>query len=433
MHIFFSGIGGAGIGPLALVAQQAGFTISGSDKQSSSYVHNLEKRGIRVIIGQDGDTLKQVHEKMPIDWFVYSSALPKEKPDHPELVSAQQLGLKMSKRDEFLNYLLKAKNLKMFAIAGTHGKTTTTSMAIWLMKELGIPISYSVGAKVNFGDMGEFDEKSEYFIYEADEYDRNFLSFDPKIAIISGVAYDHPDTYPTDQEYREAFTTFLCGVLEGDGKVYIFDEDLEKIYAPDSTESIDEKLTATSQLLGSVNRKDALLVAYAVASITGQDVVELYKKMDSFPGVSRRFEKITENVYTDYAHTPEKIEGALQLAHEVAKDRVVVVYEGLHNTRQHFIKDKLPTLFAGVQELYIVPSYLAREDTSLELLTPEKLRLLIIEPLDVHATTLGSLLKEQIEKHRTNGQLVLCFSAGGAGSLDEWLRLNFQASQPNSL
>ncbi|HMT55834.1 MAG TPA: Mur ligase family protein, partial [Candidatus Saccharibacteria bacterium] len=332
-----------------------------------------------------------------------------------------------------LNYLLKAKNLKMFAIAGTHGKTTTTSMAIWLMKELGIPISYSVGAKLNFGDMGEFDEKSEYFIYEADEYDRNFLSFDPKIAIISGVAYDHPDTYPTEQEYREAFTTFIRGVLEGDGKVYIFDEDLEKIYAPDSTESIDEKLTATSQLLGSVNRKDALLVAYAVASITGQDVVELYKKMDSFPGVSRRFEKITENVYTDYAHTPEKIEGALQLAHEVAKDRVVVVYEGLHNTRQHFIKDKLPTLFAGVQELYIVPSYLAREDTSLELLTPEKLRLLIIEPLDVHATTLGSLLKEQIEKHRTNGQLVLCFSAGGAGSLDEWLRLNFQASQPNSL
>ncbi|HMT55809.1 MAG TPA: Mur ligase domain-containing protein, partial [Candidatus Saccharibacteria bacterium] len=139
MHIFFSGIGGAGIGPLALVAQQAGFTISGSDKQSSSYVHNLEKRGIRVIIGQDGDTLKQVHEKMPIDWFVYSSALPKENPNHPELVSAQQLGLKMSKRDEFLNYLLKAKNLKMFAIAGTHGKTTTTSMAIWLMKELGIP------------------------------------------------------------------------------------------------------------------------------------------------------------------------------------------------------------------------------------------------------------------------------------------------------
>ncbi len=433
MHIFFSGIGGAGIGPLALVAQQAGFTISGSDKQSSSYVHNLEKRGIRVIIGQDGDTLKQVHEKMPIDWFVYSSALPKENPNHPELISAQQLGLKMSKRDEFLNYLLKAKNLKMFAIAGTHGKTTTTSMAIWLMKELGIPISYSVGAKLSYGDMGEFDEKSEYFIYEADEYDRNFLSFNPKIAIISGVAYDHPDTYPTEQEYREAFTTFLCGVLEKNGKVYIFAEDLEKIYSPDSTEPIDEKLTATSQLLGSVNRKDALLVAYAVASITGQDVVELYKKMDTFPGVSRRFEKITENIYSDYAHTPEKIEGALQLAHEVAKDRVVVVYEGLHNTRQHFIKDKLPTLFAGVQELYIVPSYLAREDTSLELLTPEKLRLLITEPLDVHATTLGSPLKEQIEKHRTNGQLVLCFSAGGAGSLDEWLRLNFQASQPNSL
>ena len=95
--------------------------------------------------------------------------------------------------------------------------------------------------------------------------------------------------------------------------------------------------------------------------------------MNSFPGVSRRFEKIADNIYTDYAHTPEKIRGAIQLTRELAGDNVVVVYEGLHNTRQHFIKDKLKHLFDGVKTLYIVPSYLAREDPSLHILTPEDL------------------------------------------------------------
>ena len=422
MHIYFSGIGGTGIGPLALVAKQAGYEISGSDKQRSDYVSYLQSKGLEITIGQDGDSLRKLHKTKPIDWFVYSSALPKENPNHPELIAVKELGIKHSKRDEFLNHLLREKNLKLIAIAGTHGKTTTTAMTIWLMKQLNIPISYSVGAKISFGDMGSYDPDSEYFVYEADEYDRNFLGFSPSIAIIPGIAYDHPDIYPTLDSYNEAFRTFICTTLDNNGQVFSYDEDLKKVYSTDSTSPIDEGMLVHSTLVGEVNRKDALLVAHAVAHICHKQVSELITMMNNFPGVSRRFEKIGDNVYSDYAHTPEKIHGALQLAHELAGNDVVVVYEGLHNTRQHFIKDALATIFEGIKEVYVVPSYLAREDSSLELLTPEKIIAFFRHHSNAHPARLNEALREAINKHQANGDLVLCLSAGGGGSLDEWLR-----------
>ena len=127
-------------------------------------------------------------------------------------------------------------------------------------------------------------------------------------------------------------------------------------------------------------------------------------------------------MYSDYAHTPEKIRGALQLAHEVAGENVVVVYEGLHNTRQHFIKEDLAHLFDSAKHVYIVPSYLAREDESLELLTPEKLVNLFSNPQGATPSELNDQLIEHIKVHQKSGDLILCLSAGGGGSLDEWLR-----------
>src|SRR5690242_20496323 len=105
MHIYFSGIGGAGVGPLALVAAQAGFTVSGSDKQRSNYIDHLQKKGITDIhIGQTYEQIKAVHAKNPIDWFVYTSALPIENPDAPELQFCRDHNIRHSKRDEFLNF-----------------------------------------------------------------------------------------------------------------------------------------------------------------------------------------------------------------------------------------------------------------------------------------------------------------------------------------
>jgi UDP-N-acetylmuramate--alanine ligase len=148
--------------------------------------------------------------------------------------------------------------------------------------------------------------------------------------------------------------------------------------------------------------------------------------MNMFPGVSRRFESIADRIYSDYAHTPEKIRGAVQMAQEVAKNNVIVVYEGLHNSRQNFIREELINLFDGIKKLYVVPSYLAREDESLEMLTPEKLCEIIEKPNNREPVMLDENLKETILQHTKNGDLVLCLTAGGGGSLDEWLRSEFK-------
>ncbi len=431
MHIFFSGIGGTAIGPLALIAKQAGYTVSGSDKQSSKYIEYLIDQGVTDIhIGQDYQSIEAVNARRPIDWFVYSSAVEKEQHDAPELQFCRDEGIRTSKRDDLLNHILEEKQLKLIAVAGTHGKTTTTAMVIWLMLQLKIPISYSVGAKIGFGNMGHYDPESKYFVYEADEYDRNFLSFNPHLSIITGIDWDHPDIYPTRDDYEQAFITFL-GQSE---RTVVWHKDADKLSLPvtdhDPVVILDEThqaIGARLGLTGLVNRQNAWQVANAIHLLTGTPLDELVEHMNRFPGVSRRFEKIVPFLYTDYAHTPEKIHGALQTAEEVAPGRVVVVYEGLHNTRQHFIKDQLPTLFAGAKALYIVPSYLAREDETLELFTPEKLCRFIEEPANAQPAQLNDTLRQIITKHVKDGDLVLCLSAGGGGSLDEWLRKTFLA------
>ena len=144
MHLFFSGIGGAGIGPLALIAHQAGFEVSGSDKQHSLYIDYLKKHGIRNIhIGQTKDNITQVHRRHAIDWYVHSTAISIENPDSPELVFCREEKIKTSKRDELLNHIIRERHLKLIAIAGTHGKSTTTAMVIWLFKQLAMPVSRS--------------------------------------------------------------------------------------------------------------------------------------------------------------------------------------------------------------------------------------------------------------------------------------------------
>ena len=484
MHVFFSGIGGAGIGPLALVAKQAGYEVSGSDANDSSYLKYLARQGITDIhVGQSAEKLAEVHAKKPIDWFVYSSALPKTDPSHPELAYVTENGIRASKRGEFLNEILADKKLKLVAVAGTHGKTTTTAMAIWLFKQLGVPVSYSVGAKISFGDVGHYEPGSEYFVYEADEYDRNFLAFRPYISLITGIDWDHPDIYPSREEYFQAFV----GFVSQSERVVVWHDDAGKLQLEPTKNWLilnenDPKINENLKLAGLVNRQDAWLAAKSMHGIVNKPTDVLVGILNKFPGLSRRWEQIAPGIYTDYAHTPGKIRGALQLAHEViaknpqvthldapqgageqrtepyrqygegaaqsatqrsaesasgvggSADKsastvrgLVVVYEGLHNLRQHFIKDELKNLFDDVKQLYIVPSYLAREDPKLPTLSPEALKALLSDQAQAHTSgaALDENLQEKIKQHVSQGDTVLCLSAGGAGSLDEWLRRKF--------
>ena len=429
MHIYFIGIGGTAIGPLALIAHQMGYKVSGSDKQESQYINYLKQQGITSInIGNDENNIKSANEETPVDWVVYTSAVPLENPNHPEIIFAKNNGIRHSKRDELLSKIIDESGKKLVAIAGTHGKTTTTAMAIWLFKELDIPVSYSVGAKIPFGDMGHYDQSSEYFVYECDEFDYNFLAFNPYISLITGVDYDHHEIYKTREEYVNAFQKFLNQSATN----VVWQDDIDKnsfsLKDADIVIHQDDEILNKLSIIGNVNRRNAFQVMCSVAKLIDKPIPEFIDIMQNFPGLSRRFEKLSDNLYTDYAHTPPKIAGCLQLASEVS-DNVVVVYEPLTNRRQHFVKDEYKKLFKDVKKLYWVPSYLAREDPNQPILSPAEL----IEGLDnkeiAEPAELNDSLKSKIQEHLNNGDLVVCMSGGGGHSLDEWLRTNFTSHE----
>lgn len=429
MHLFFSGIGGSGANSIALLAKQAGYKVSGSDAQDSSTITYLKDHGVDdIYVGQNEKSISALHKAEPIDAFIYTSALPLTDPHHPELEFCRQNNIPALKHDEFLAGFIKQKGLKLVAVAGTHGKSTTAAMMLWLAKGLGLKAGWAVGAKMSFADTGHFEDGAQYFIYEADEFDRKFLSFYPHIAVISGLDWDHPDIYPTRESYYGAFTEFL----QQSERASLWHDDAEKLgltvgghylILDDKDPLVDQRI----RLPGRVNRMDAWLAANTFSGLAQFPLDQCVEILNKFPGLSRRFEEIAPNIFSDYAHTPPKIRAALQTAEEVAGDNVVVVYEGLHNTRQHFIKDELAGLFDDVKKLYVVPSYLARENKDLKLLSPEDLINLLSDQSRSHAEAgrLDEALVQKIKAHADSGELILALSAGGGGSLDEWLRNNF--------
>ncbi|MDB5170506.1 MAG: hypothetical protein JWO35_200 [Candidatus Saccharibacteria bacterium] len=429
MHIYFSGIGGAGIGPLAQIAQQAGYTVSGSDKQDSSYIQYLKKHGITNIhIGQAREAIAKLHEQTPIDWFVYTSALPLENPNAPELVYCKEQSIKTSKRDELLNLILEEKKLQLIAIAGTHGKTTTTALTTWLFTQLGESISYLLPAKTSFAEMGAFDPASKYFIYEADEFDRNFLAYEPAISLITGVSWDHHEIFPTREDYQAAFHEFI----EQSAHTLVWEEDSDYLGLQDTDavsvlDSGDPHIQAIS-LLGQYNRLDAWLAVQAVHRATKQPIEKLVEIVSRFPGLSRRMEQVAPGLYSDYAHTPEKIRGAMSVASEMAAEtgqNLVVVYEPLTNRRQHFMMDDYKDCFDGASKLYWIPSYLAREDSAQRIIPPSELITHLADPSIAVALERDDELKSAIQKHLDNGDMVVGMAGGGGDSLDDWLHKEF--------
>lgn len=428
MHIFFSGIGGSGIGPLSIMAKALGYEVSGSEKINSHYIDYLKQKGIHnIIFEQSYFSISEIHQEKPIDWLVYSSAVSIEQPNSLEIQFCIDHGIKATKRCDFINHIIDFQNQQLIAVAGSHGKSTTTAMIIWLLKALNIPSNYLVGAKLNFADSGCYEKNAKLFVYEADEYDRNFLAFYPYISAITGMEWDHPDTYLTNDAYVSAFNSFV----KQSRSVILWKSDntnFAQEICPHLRvlEDEDHQINAIC-LTGSVNRRNAWQAIHVVHDLTRTPIQQLIQIVNVFPGVSRRFEKIRDNLYTDYAHTPPKIRGALGIAHEIAGEHVIVIYEGFQNVRQHFIKSHLFDIFDDVKLVYIVPTYLAREDSSLEVLEPMKLRDYLsdrakekTEPAELNAD-----LRVKIQNHLNTGDLVLGLSAGTSNSVDEWLRKHF--------
>ena len=429
MKVYISGITGTGMGPLALMAKQAGYEVCGSDLAKGAIYDELLQAGIEVKIGpQDGSFLK---EKMEggVDWFVYTSALEK---DHPELRMAEWAKLKCSKRDEFTAHLVEKLGLLMVAVAGTHGKTTTTAMIVWASLRLGLPVSYIVGTTLGFAPSGAYHKGDKFFVYEADEYDRNFLRYHPWLAVITTVSYDHPDIYKTREDYVAAFRRFEKQSENAIGEVM-----LEEHLGRSGIKYHPEEFL----LAGAARRKDASLAAEAVtqmifeeAALEGKlidpNLAGVVDTLNEFPGVGRRFEKIRDGLYSDYAHHPEEIAATVEIAREEAemygKKGVVVVYQPHQNTRQHEVRAGYKDAFVGTEKVFWLPTYLSRENPDLPVLTPEDLILSLDNRGVAEPAEISDALRAQIQKYLDDGFLVILMTAGPA---DAWIRREFGKAQ----
>ena len=428
MNIFVSGIGGAGLGPLAEIALDAGYSVRGSDLYPSLVSRELEARGVTISYEQSTENIARIHQEQPIDWFVYTSALPD---DAPELVFARAHHIHTSMRDEFLARFIEDHGLELIAIAGTHGKTTTTALMVWTLQQLGLPVSYSVGSTLSFGPSGKFDPHSRFFVYEADEYNRNFLHFSPAVSLLPSVDYDHADIYPTVDDYRAAFRQFISqsdrAVLWRQTADYL---ELDSMQS-DSTVLDGTVSSQEIRLAGSTMRANAKLVLETLRQVLDDFDEERIKDIiAAFPGSDRRFEKLREGLYSDYAHHPAEIAATIEKARELS-DRVAVVYQPHQNLRQAELMQHggYADAFIGADQVYWVPTYLVRTDLvegAPKVLTPADLIASLSDSSMVESAELNDALWHKMQHHLEQGNLVLVM---GAGPIDGWLREQAQTAQ----
>jgi UDP-N-acetylmuramate--alanine ligase len=411
MKLYFSGIGGSGIGPLAHLCLDAGYDVTGSTNTTSPVSDELAKRNVTVYSPELSEYLVKENNIESIDYFVYSSA---SGAGHEDYETAKSLGIKTVKRDEIINLLLKQKNLKMLAIAGTHGKTTMTGMMVWVMQKIGLDISYSVGSTLSFGPAARYVDGSEYFVYEADEFDRNFLHYKPFASIIANVDYDHPDSYKSEEEYIKAFNEFADNTT---GVLFLHLYLLEIIHRRENiiTGAVEAgkflQQMRSMGVLGHYNRLNAMLVHNLLVNILGEKHSSNIKKyLATFPGTARRQEKITERIYSDYAHHPTEIKATLELFSEISKN-VVVVYQPHQNRRQHLVLEQYHNAFEESKAVYWLPTYLTREDNNQRVLEFEDFAK-VINNAALHKANMDEELMHNLMKEYNKGAIILFLGAG---------------------
>ncbi len=287
-------------------------------------------------------------------------------------------------------------------------------MFVWTLQQLNVPVSYSIGTTIGFGPSGHFDPQSEYFVYECDEFDRNFLHFSPYLSIITSLDYDHPDTYVTETDYQTAFAQFASQSRQvltwNDQHAEVFNG-LPQVSLLDPSD-----INQAIGVNGLYNRRNATLVQTAIKQLGFSQNTD--SALSRFPGTDRRFEKLAENLYSDYGHHPVEIAATLQLAREVS-DHVVLVYQPHQNIRQHEIRADYSNQFELAEDVYWLPTYLSREDPLLAILQPDELIQNITNKEHVHVADFNDELWNVIQTARTEGKLVLGM---GAGAIDGWLR-----------
>jgi UDP-N-acetylmuramate--alanine ligase len=244
------------------------------------------------------------------------------------------------------------------------------------------------------------------------------------------VSWDHHEIFKTREDYKQAFLDFI----EASAHTLVWQEDADYLELNLSDRSkvvgLDEAEINGVDLLGKYNRRDAWLAIQSVKEILNKPADQLVEVINRFPGLSRRMEMIVPNLFSDYAHTPEKIIGAMSVATEMAKQSdqsVVIVYEPLTNRRQHYMIKDYGDSFNGASVVYWLPSYLAREDPAQKIIEPDELIASLSDPSIGRPMKRDHELKEIIQKHLDDGDMVVGLAGGGGGSLDDWLRQEFKS------
>ena len=353
MRTHFIAIGGSAMHNLAIALHERGYQVTGSDDAVfEPSKTRLEKRGLLP------EELGWFPEKITSD--IDSVILGMHaKADNPELLKAQELGLKIFSYPEFLYE--QSKNKTRVVIGGSHGKTTITSMILHVMHYHGINVDYMVGAQLEgFDTMVHLTEENDFIVLEGDEYlsspmDRRpkFHLYQPNIALISGIAWDHINVFPTYENYVEQFEIFIQKITNGGILVYNEDDAEVKRVAEAATNPI-RKIPYTTpnytvengitlletpegnmpiEVFGAHNLNN-LAGAKWICQNMGVDEADFYEAISSFKGASKRLEKIAENknnvAYKDFAHSPSKVAATTKAVKEQHPDRKLIACLELH-------------------------------------------------------------------------------------------------------
>ena len=398
-HVHFIGIGGSGLSAIARLLLESGYTVSGSDRALSPFADEVRKAGAKVFIGHHPRNLAGA------DSVVRSSAI---EDDNPEVRAAKRAGIPVYKRAEFIGQLMTDKT--GIAIAGTHGKTTTTAMTAWVLHELGREPSFIVGSVLNNLGVNARAGKGKLFVIEADEYDNMFLGLRPQIAVVTSVEHDHPDFFPTPEAMYSTFEKFV-DLLPADGTLIACAEDagaanlitymrkqginvisysvqgemtinspnwvqasrlkpnyrggFDFIASSNLRDKGQEYVAVSLQVPGEHNVRNALAVL-AIINVLGLPSDKAVKALSEFTGTARRFQLRGEvrgiSIIDDYAHNPTKIKAALAGARaRYPERRIWAVWQPHTYSRTKTFFLDFARAFKDADEVIVTEVYAARE------------------------------------------------------------------------
>ncbi|WP_137292717.1 UDP-N-acetylmuramate--L-alanine ligase [Nocardioides dongxiaopingii] len=417
-RVHLVGIGGAGLSGIARIMLARGVEVSGSDGTDSPTLDALRALGARVEVGHDAAHLRHLEAG---DTLVVSTAVNETNPEYAEAV---RRGLRVLPRSAALASVMAGR--RVLAVAGTHGKTTTTSLLTVALQAAGADPTYAIGGDLAATGVNAAVGSGEVFVAEADESDGAFLVYEPYAAIVTNVDADHLDQWGTPEAYAAAFDQFADG-LDPEGFLVCCVDDAGAARLADRQEAAGRRVVrvtaADRSALGDTTLwapgdhyvADAL-AALAAGEALGLPRADLLRGLAAYTGTRRRMERKGEaggvRVYDSYAHHPTEIEGDLQSARLLAGEgRLVVAFQPHLVSRTRIFGAAMGRALGAADEVVVLDLYLAREEPDPAVTSRLVADAVPLPPGRVASATLASAAAELVARARP-GDLVLTLGAG---------------------